>query len=111
MVNASVFLTARPPDLLSDSQWRLIVSTLGLSNREAEIVAQACYDESVGVMAARLGLSPHSIHTYRQRLYRKLGVDSFCKVMSVVFATHIALEAAKVTARAKGEYGVIVTCS
>ena len=47
---------------------------------------------SVGVMASRLGLSPHTVHTYRERLYRKLGVDSFCQVMSVVFATYVALE-------------------
>lgn len=68
------------------------MAALRLSNREADIVKQACYDDSVGVIAARLGLSPHTVHTHRERLYRKLNVNSLCQVMSVVFAAHVSLE-------------------
>jgi DNA-binding CsgD family transcriptional regulator len=79
----------RAPDLLTDGEWQAIVMNLSLSKREAEMVWQANYDESVTGIARRLGLSPNTVHTYRERLYRKLGVSSFCQVIAIVFATHL----------------------
>ena len=82
----------RPPDLLSAEEWLALVSALGLSNREAEMVRSAFYDECVDHIACSLGISQHTVHSYRERLYRKLGVNSFCQVFAVCFATHITLE-------------------
>ena len=63
---------ARAPDILSDAEWSAVASELCLSRREAQMVHQANYDESVSAIAERLGVSPHTVHTYRERLYRKL---------------------------------------
>jgi DNA-binding CsgD family transcriptional regulator len=87
---ASRFLH-RPPDLLSPLQWQRIMDRLALSPREAQLVQQACYDETVEGLAVRLGLSRHTVHTYRERIYRKLGVNSPAQVLSIVFATHLVL--------------------
>jgi DNA-binding CsgD family transcriptional regulator len=80
------------PDFLSNDQWAEITGALRLSPREAELVRQANYDERVSVMSARLGLSPNTIHAYRGRLFRKLGVNNFCQVIAIVFGVHMALE-------------------
>jgi DNA-binding CsgD family transcriptional regulator len=81
----------RAPDLLNSEQWLEISAMLRLSAREAEMIRQACYDDNVAVMAKRMGLSQHTIHTYRERLYRKLGVRSFCQVVAVAFGAYVAL--------------------
>jgi DNA-binding CsgD family transcriptional regulator len=77
--------------LITPSQWKRIADSLSLSPREAQLVHHACYDETVDGLAARLGLSPHTVHTYRERVYRKLGVSSVAQVLSVVFAMHLSL--------------------
>lgn len=82
----------RPPDLLTRAEWAEIIRRLRLSPREAELVRLAFYDESVTRMAGRLGVSAHTVHTYRERVFRKLGVHSFCQVMSAVFVTFLAME-------------------
>jgi DNA-binding CsgD family transcriptional regulator len=81
----------RPPDLLTASQWAAIVDKLNLSGRESEIVRRACYDENIAAIAEHLGISPHTVRTHRERLYRKLRVPSLCQVVSIVFATHVSL--------------------
>jgi hypothetical protein len=39
----------RPPDLLSQDEWAAIGSQLRLSQREAEMLRSACYNESVNL--------------------------------------------------------------
>jgi DNA-binding CsgD family transcriptional regulator len=85
----------RAPDVLSDEEWNDVVAHLGLSRREAEMVRQANYDESVAAIAAALHVSPNTVHTYRERLYRKLGVDSFCQVIAVLFGAYAAIRAGR----------------
>ena len=80
---------------VSEAEWASIVEALGLSAREAELVRQAMHDDSVGGMARALGLSPNTIHTYRDRLFRKLRVTNFCQVMVTVFRCYVATEASK----------------
>jgi DNA-binding CsgD family transcriptional regulator len=87
--------TSRAPDVLTDAQWHAIVAALQLSNREAELVRQSCYDDSVSAIAAGLRISPHTVRTHRERLYRKLQVNSPCQVLSVCFAAHVVLEGAR----------------
>jgi len=60
------------------------------------MVRQANYDESVSAISERLGVSPNTVHTYRERLYRKLNVSSFCQVVAVTFGAHVALSSARV---------------
>lgn len=54
------------------------------------MVRVSFYDESVVEIARRLGVSSHTVHTYRERVFRKLGVHSFCQVISIVFAAYLA---------------------
>jgi DNA-binding CsgD family transcriptional regulator len=81
----------RPPDLLTASQWEAIAAELNLSGRESEIVRRACYDENIAAIAEHLQISPHTVRTHRERLYRKLRARSLCQVVSIVFAVHILL--------------------
>src|SRR5204862_6820702 len=57
-------------------EWRSLASCLGLSPRECGIVRAVFDANSEKYAEARLGLSPHSVHTYLWRIYRKLHVHS-----------------------------------
>jgi len=41
-----------------------------------------------------LGMSPHTVHTHLERLYKKLGVASRSHLIVRVFAEYVRLEAA-----------------
>src|SRR5262249_14257973 len=62
------------PEMLSATKWRRLVGALGLSPREADILRCAFYDARTTAMARELGLSVGTVHTYRDRMFRKLGV-------------------------------------
>jgi DNA-binding CsgD family transcriptional regulator len=61
-------------ELLGSEEWRLIDRELRLSAREHDIVELVLADVKESAMGARLGISPHTVHTHLERLYRKLGV-------------------------------------
>ena len=67
-------------------EWRSLASGLGLSPRECGIVRAVFDGNSEKDAAARLGLSPHTVHTYLWRIYRKLGVQSREELLVRVFA-------------------------
>jgi len=67
-------------------EWRSLASCLGLSPRECGIVRAVFDANSETDTAARLGLSPHTVHTYLWRIYRKLGVQSREELLVRVFA-------------------------
>src|SRR5688572_20258494 len=62
------------PELLRTGEWRLIDRELKLSAREHDIVELVLADVKESAMGALLGISPHTVHTHLERLYRKLGV-------------------------------------
>ncbi len=62
----------RPPPDLAD----------GLTRRERETLAVLLTGASEKQAAARLGVSPHTVHDYVKRLYRKLGVTSRAELMA-----------------------------
>jgi DNA-binding CsgD family transcriptional regulator len=79
---------------LSERSWQSIVSTLGLSDREAQVAGLILGDDSCeNAMAASLSISPHTVHTHLERLYRKLRVSSRCQVVSRIFQQYVNLEA------------------
>ncbi len=54
----------------------MIASSLRLSPRELE-VTQGVFDEATeGEIAKHLGISPHTVHMYIERLYHKLDIHS-----------------------------------
>jgi DNA-binding NarL/FixJ family response regulator len=67
-------------------EWRSLASCLGLSPRECGIVRAVFDGNSEKDTAERLGLSPHTVHTYLWRIYRKLQVQSREELLVRVFA-------------------------
>ncbi|HTI04533.1 MAG TPA: helix-turn-helix transcriptional regulator [Gemmatimonadales bacterium] len=67
-------------------EWRSLANCLGLSPRECGIVRAVFDGESERSAAERLGLSPHTVHTYLWRIYRKLQVQSREELLVRVFA-------------------------
>jgi len=55
--------------------------------------------------AARLGLSPHTVHTYLWRIYRKLHVQSREELLVRVFAEFRALPKRSSNGRGRGRGG------
>ncbi len=55
-----------------------------LSRREAEVMRGLLRGESLAGIAARLGIGPKSISTYRRRLLDKLGVHSNAELIALV---------------------------
>ncbi|HEX9292682.1 MAG TPA: helix-turn-helix transcriptional regulator [Gemmatimonadales bacterium] len=82
-------------------EWRSLASCLGLSPRECGIVRAVFDGNSEKDTAARFGLSPHTVHTYLWRIYRKLGVQSREELLVRVFAEFRTLPKRSSTARKK----------
>ena len=68
------------------TEWRALANGLGLSPRECSIVRAVFDGASERDTAERLGLSPHTVHTYLWRIYRKLHVQSREEMLVRVFA-------------------------
>src|SRR5438093_8907247 len=67
-------------------EWRSLATALGLSPRECGIVRAVFDGASEKDTAGELGLSPHTVHTYLSRIYRKLQVQSREELLVRVFA-------------------------
>jgi DNA-binding CsgD family transcriptional regulator len=75
---------------LAPDAWNGIVRALRLSRREAEIAAILLADDNRdGTIAERLAISPHTVHTYLERLYRKLGATSRSQVVTRIFQQYV----------------------
>ena len=87
---------ANPPTtFLPEPSWQSIVRSLGLSDREAQVAGLILGDGSgESAMAASLSISPHTVHTHLERIYRKLRVTSRCQVVSRIFQLYVNQEAA-----------------
>lgn len=79
-------------NILSPGEWKTLSGTLELSRREAEIVQCLFDDETEAAVAMELGISPHTVHTHLERLYRKLGVASRCAAVVRVFGEYLRLD-------------------
>jgi DNA-binding NarL/FixJ family response regulator len=67
-------------------EWRSLAALLGLSPRECGVVRAVFDGDSEKRIAERIGLSPHTVHTYLWRIYRKLQVQSREELLVRVFA-------------------------
>jgi DNA-binding CsgD family transcriptional regulator len=78
----TVRLVSQPPDsalLLEEVATRLnpaALTRLGLSAREAEVLAWAAAGKTNPAIAALLNISPRTVQTHLERVYRKLGVQT-----------------------------------
>ena len=77
--------------IFTDMAWREIGCSLNLSGREAEIVRHLFDDHTESAIAARLGISVHTIHTHLDRLHRKLGVVDRVQLVLRITSEFLAL--------------------
>ena len=78
--------------VFAPGEWGSLATALGLSPRESGIVRAVFDGASEKGIAERLGLSPHTVHTYLWRIYRKLHINNRQELMVRVFAEFRSLE-------------------
>lgn len=81
-------LPAPGSSVFSTEEWSSIAERCGLSARELDIVRGVFDAASEKEMAAHIGVSPHTVHTYLLRVYRKLRVR---RREGVILAVFVAL--------------------
>jgi DNA-binding CsgD family transcriptional regulator len=77
--------------LFSDQAWSALRDSLKLSAREVEITRYIFADCKEKVIAEELRLSPHTVRTYCERLYRKLNVNSRVEMVVSVMGEFLHL--------------------
>jgi DNA-binding NarL/FixJ family response regulator len=77
--------------LFSDQAWSALRESLKLSAREVEITRYIFADCKEKVIAEELRLSPHTVRTYCERLYRKLNVNSRVEMVVSVMGEFLHL--------------------
>ena len=79
------------PEMLAGPRWVALIHTLGLSPRESDVLRCVFKDERITAISNELGISQATVHTYRERLFRKVGVCSCAQLVALAFATYIEL--------------------
>lgn len=74
---------------LDECTWDAIVTSLHLSDRESQVVRCLLRDEPESVIADELRISPHTVHSHLERLYRKLHARSRCQVVIRIFEAYV----------------------
>ena len=88
----SVSTNDRPricPALLASGIWPNLAEQLRLSPREVQVVKGVFRDDKEESIAADLGISPHTVGTYLQRIYAKLRVGSRPQLIIRVIAEYL----------------------
>jgi len=80
--------------MFSDQAWEEIGRSFKLSGRELQVVKEIFDDHTEFAIAANFGVSQHTVHTYCERLYRKLDVTGRVKLVLRVVDEFFALTAA-----------------
>jgi DNA-binding CsgD family transcriptional regulator len=75
--------------LVSTGKWRCLADSLRLSPREVQVVKGVFRDNKDESIAADLGISPHTVGTYLQRIYTKLRVGSRPQLIVRVMAEYL----------------------
>lgn len=73
-------------DVIPPQRWALLGKQLSLAPRELQVVQGVFDDLKELAIADDLGISPHTVHTYLERVYRKLAVGSRVELVVRVFA-------------------------
>ena len=77
--------------IFSDQAWEEIARGLRLSGQELRIVRGVFDDDTESIIAAKLRISPHTVHTHSERLYHKLGVSERVKLVLRVMEKYVSL--------------------
>ena len=81
-------------EIFSKQAWDEIASSLKLSGRELQIIKDVFDDRTESAIAAHYGVSPHTVHTYCERLYHKLAVTDRVKLVLRITDEFLALTVA-----------------
>lgn len=76
---------------VSRLDWQTLGGFLKLSQRETQIAYLLTAELSETEVAVKLGISPRTVHSHIERLYRKLQVRSRSGLIVAVFETWITL--------------------
>lgn len=82
----------KPSSYLTRAQWNCIAAALPLSRRQLQIVRCIFDGLDEPSMSRQLGIATGTVHTYLDRLYRKLGVKCRCELIVRVFVTYLGHE-------------------
>lgn len=74
--------------LFESEEWRLVAEALRFSGREKLIAEGILNDMNEIELAARIGISRHTVHTHTERRFRKVGVRSRLQLVVQIFTTH-----------------------
>jgi DNA-binding NarL/FixJ family response regulator len=83
--------------MFSKQAWDEIARSLKLSGQELQIVRGVFDDNTELAIANNLRVSPHTVHTHCERLYRKLALTDRVKLVLRVMDEFFALTAASGT--------------
>ncbi len=75
--------------VLPEAEWEILAAELRLSPRELQIVRHIFDDEKERTIAARLGISQHTVHAHIQRIYEKLGATGRVSLVVRVFHEYV----------------------
>lgn len=78
--------------ILDDADWAMLADRLRLAPRELQVLKGVFDDHKELAIAYDLGISPHTVHTYLERIYRKLSVASRVSLVVRVMAEHLYCE-------------------
>lgn len=87
--SSRAFADRRVFELLTPSQWNLIVAILHLSNREQEIATALLEGQKERGIAHALSMSPHTVRTHMKRMYRKLQVNDRTELVTTIFLAYV----------------------
>jgi DNA-binding NarL/FixJ family response regulator len=79
------------PNFLTADEWRTLCGVLRLSERECQITSHLIDGCSEAEIARHLGISHHTVHTYVERLHRKLNVANGAQLVGRLFETYATL--------------------
>ena len=77
--------------MFSKRAWDEIARSLKLSGRELQIIKDVFDDRTESAIAAHYDVSPHTVHTYCERLYHKLAVTDRVKLVLRITDEFLAL--------------------
>jgi DNA-binding NarL/FixJ family response regulator len=80
--------------MLSERAWAAIAESYRLSPREMQIIRGIFDNHTEHGIAAALGISKHTIHTYLTRIFRKLDATTRTQVVLRVMEQFLALTSA-----------------
>ena len=76
-------------DLFTSREWVILQDRLCLSMRESQILQGVISDCKESTIASQLDISPHTVRTHVERLYRKLYVTSRSALLVRVFSEYL----------------------